>query len=149
MRGPPGFALPAALAAIVLIAALATAALFASSQESLATRWDILDQQASAYAERSALQAIAGWNCGACDDMTRGGVLGEIPAPDPPLESTVFITKLDSALYLVVGEGRVTSAGAIRIRRRVAITVRTARDSLGVPRAFPLHPHSWSAVYGM
>lgn len=149
MRRPSGFALPAAVAAIVLIAALATAALFASNQESLATRWDILDQQASAYAERSALRVIAGWSCGGCDDLAQGGVLSEIPAPDPPLESTVFITKLDSALYLVVGEGRVTSAGAVRIRRRVAITVRTARDSLGVPRAFPLHPHSWSAVYGM
>lgn len=149
MRRPSGFALPAALAAIVLIAALATAALFASNQESLATRWDILDQQAAAYAERSALRAIAGWSCGGCDDLAPGGVISETPAPDPPLESTVFITKLDSALYLVVGEGRVTSAGATRIRRRVAITVRTARDSLGVPRAFLLHPHSWSAVYGM
>lgn len=144
-----GFALPAALAAIVLIAALATAALFASSQESLATRWDILDQQASAYAERSALRAITSWGCVGCDDLATGSVFSETPAPDPPLESTVFITKLDSALYHVVGEGRVTSAGAIRIRRRVAITVRIARDSLGVTRAFPLHPHSWSAVYGM
>lgn len=149
MRRPLGFALPVALAAIVLIAALATAALFASNQEALATRWDILDQQASAYAERCALRAIARWSCGGCDALAPGGVISETQAPDPPLESTVFITKLDSALYLVVGEGRVTSAGAIRIRRRVAITVRTARDSLGVPRAFPLHPHSWSAVYGM
>ena len=149
MRETDGFALPTALAAIVLIAVLATSALFASNQESLATRWDILDQQASAYAERSALRAISGWSCAGCDDLAPGGVFSETPAPDPPLESTVFITKLDSAFYLVVGEGRVTSAGATRIRRRVAITVRTARDSLGVTRAFPLHPHSWSAVYGM
>ena len=149
MRRRFGFALPVALAAIVLIAALATAGLFSSNQESLATRWDVLDHQASAYAEKSALATIAGWSCAGCDDLVRGGVLSETQAPDPPLESTVFITKLDSALYLVVGEGRVTSAGAARIRRRVAITVRTARDSLGVPRAFPLHPHSWSAVYGM
>ena len=149
MRRPPGFALPAAIAAIVLIAALATAALFASNQESLATQWDILDQQAAAYAERSAQRAIGGWSCGGCDDLPPGGVISEIPAPDAPLESTVFITKLDSALYLVVAEGRVSVAGAARIRRRVAITARTARDSLGVTRAFPLHPHSWSAVYGM
>lgn len=149
MPRPHGFALPTALVAIVLIAVLATGALFASNQEALATRWDINDQQALAYAERSAIRTIASWSCAACDDLALGGVLMETPASDPPLESSVFITKLDSALYLIVGEGRVVSADAVRIRRRVAITIRTARDSLGVTRAFPLYPHSWSAVYGM
>ena len=149
MRCWSGFALPTALAAIVLIAALATAALFASSQESLATRWNVLDQRAFAYAERSAMLAVTSWSCVACDDLAAGGVITQTPPSDPPLESTVFITRLDSAHYLVVGEGRVVAAGFARISRRVSITVGTARDSLGGVRVFPLHPHSWSAVYGM
>ncbi len=128
---------------------MATAALFASSQEAYAARAAILDQQATAYAERSAILAIEGWSCVMCDSMEVGGVISLAPAADPPLESTVFITRLDSLLFLVVGEGRVKSAGATRLARRVAIAVRIASDSLGHARASPLDPHAWTAVFGM
>ena len=144
-----GFALPAALACVVLIAVLATAALFASSQEALVTRAAILDQQASAYAERSALLAAGSWTCGGCDALPVGGVIVENPPGDPPLESTVYTTRLDSALFLVVGEGRIVAAGAVRLRRRIAVVVRTSRDSLGRIRAFPLSPQSWAAIHQM
>lgn len=144
-----GFVLPAALACIVLIAVMATAALFAGSQEAWATRAAILDQQATAYAERSAVMAIEGWSCERCDSMEVGGVITMAAPADPPLESTVLVTRLDSALFLVAGEGRVKGAGATRVARQVAITVRITRDSLGRARATPLRPYSWSAVLGM
>lgn len=144
-----GFVLPAALASIVLIAVMATAGLFASSQEALATRAAILEQQATAYAERSAMLAIEGWSCAMCDSIAVGEVITLAPATDPPLESTVFITRLDSVLFLVVGEGRAKAAGSTRLARRVAIAVRIASDSLGRARASPLDPHAWTAVFGM
>ncbi len=144
-----GFALPAAIACLVIIATIATAGLFAAGQESASTRAEILDQQAISYAERAAMVAIHGWGCEVCDSMAVGSVYMENPAAHPPLESTVYITRLDSALFLVVAEARVNGGGATRLKRRISIAVRTARDSLGQARAFPLHPHSWVPVYGM
>ncbi len=144
-----GFALPAALACVILIAVVATAALFASGQEASATRAAILDQQATDYAERSARLTIANWNCPDCDSLPVGGVIIESNADDNPLESIVYTTKLDSAIYLVVAEGRVVAPGATRLARRIAITVRTSRDSLGHVHAVPLFPQSWTPIYTM
>ena len=73
----------------------------------------------------------------------------QTPAADPPLESTVYITRLDSALFLVVAEGRVMVTGATRLKRRVSIAVRKSRDSSGVVRAFPLNAQSWAAIHQM
>lgn len=149
LRTRTAFALVAALAAIVLIAVLITGALFASTQETHATRAAILDQQTAAYAERAALLAIAVWSCAVCDSMQVGAVIIRSPAADPPLESTVYTTRLDSALYLVVAEGRIVVAGTARIRRRISIAVVTRRDSLGVTQASPVRGHAWAATYLM
>lgn len=145
----PGFALPAALACVVLIAVVATGVLFASGQEASATRAAILELQATGYAERSAWLTIQSWNCPYCDSLPVGGVIIESHATDYPLESTVYTTRLDSALFLVVAEGRVVASGATRLARRIAITVRTSRDSLGHARAVPLFPQSWTPIYTM
>ncbi len=144
-----GFALAAALVCLVLIAVVATAALFATNQETSASRSALLEQQSSDYAERSARLAIAAWSSSACDSLPVGGVIIESFAADPPLESTVYTTRLDSALFLVVAEGRVAASGAVRLKRRIAIAVRTTRDSLGHVRALPLSPQSWSPIYRM
>jgi hypothetical protein len=149
MKSEQGFAMPAALACIVIIASLAAALAFAASQETTATRAGVLEQQALAYAERAALVTVAGWDGPKCDSIGVGSVIMETPPPHPPLESSVYITRLDSALFLVVGEGRIVAGGATRVRRKVAITVRSERDSLGVSRANPLHPYSWNPVYEM
>jgi hypothetical protein len=149
MKCRPGFALAAALACIVIIAVLASAALFASTQEAQATRTEVLDHQASSYAERSALLAVSGWSCAGCDSLAVGGVIVQNPAADPPLESTVYLTRLDSALFLVVAEGRIVVGGAARVKRRISIAVGTSRDSSGVTRAAPLSAQSWSAVFQM
>ncbi len=144
-----GFVLPAALACVILIAVVATAALFASGQEASATRAAMLELQATGYAERSARLTIDSWTCPDCDSLPVGGVITESHAADHPLESTVYTTRLDSALFLVVAEGRVVASGATRLARRIAIAVRTTSDSLGQARAVPLSPQSWSPIYQM
>jgi hypothetical protein len=68
------------------------------------------------------------------------------PPTDPPLESTLFITRLDSAVFLVVGEGRMTSSGAVRIRRRIAVAVKIARDAQGVEHASRVSEQAWTAL---
>lgn len=149
MKCRQGFALAAALIAIVLIAAMVTGALFATHQETSATAAEVVDQQASAYAERAAFLTVAYWACAECDAMTVGSVIVRSPANDPPLESTVYVTRLDSALFLVTAEGRIVSSSSVRARRRISIAVGTSRDSSGVSRAFRVSEQAWSSAYQM
>src|SRR5215217_4998171 len=149
MMGRHGFALATALVAIVLIAVLVTAALFASNEETHASAAELADEKAFAYAERAAVHAAGSWACAECDVMTVGSVIIRNPVPLPPLESTVFITRLDSALFLITGEGRIIDSGGARVRRRVSIAVKTSRDSLGVTTATPLRGQYWTAAYPM
>jgi len=149
MSSRAGFALAAALIAVVLIAAMVTGALFAAHQETSATAAEVIDQQAGAYAERSALLTIAYWVCAECDAMQVGSVIVRSPATDPPLESTVYVTRLDSALFLVTAEGRIVSSSTVRARRRISVAVGTSRDSSGVSRAFRVSEQAWSSAYQM
>ncbi len=144
-----GFALAAALLAVVLIAVLVTAAFFAASQETHATAAQVLDQQASAYAERAAVMTIVGWTCPECDALPLGSVLTRRPQPDPPLESTVYVTRLDSAVFLVTGEGRIGSPSPNSLRRRVSVVIAITRDSAGVSHAARVPGQAWSAAYQM
>lgn len=144
-----GFALVAALVALVLIAGLVTSGLFASNQESHAAAAELNDQQTAAFAERAAILVVADWACPECDLLPVGSVFIRNPVASPPLESTVFITRLDSALFLVTGEARLTRSGAIALRRRVSIAVKAARDSLGTTRASRIDGDSWAVAYQM
>lgn len=147
MSNRPAFVLAAALAAIVLIAALITGILFASGQETRSTRHAILDQQAFAYAEVAAARAVASMNPATFVTADAGEVFTYTPARDDLFESTVFITKLDSSLVLVVAEGRVAAADAFRLRRRVEIVVRFTRDSAGIERVTRIPENAWAAMY--
>lgn len=149
MKSRSAFALAVALAAIVLIAVLVTGVLFAGGEESAATRAELLDQQAFSYAERVAFTSALEWQCPECDSLAVGSVIIRNPAASPPLESTVYITRLDSALYLVTGEGRILEAGAPRVRRRVSVAVKISRDSLAVSRSSLIDGQSWIPVWQM
>lgn len=149
MRSRSGFALVAAIVALVLIGVLVTSGLFASNQESHSTGAELADQQTAAFAERAAILTVTGWSCPECDQLGVGSVLIRNPVASPPLESTVYITRLDSALFLVTGEARLTRAGAVALRRRVSIAVKTARDSLGTMRASRIDGDSWAVAYQM
>ncbi len=149
MKIRAGFALVAALLALILIAVLVTGALFATNQETRASDAEMLDQKAASYAELAALNAIADWNGPACDALAVGEVIIESPAADSPFESSVYVTRLDSALFLVVGEGRIASGGATRLRRRVALTVRSVRGADSQSRAMRVSEQAWAAIYQM
>ncbi|MEO5579921.1 MAG: hypothetical protein ABIR58_04630 [Gemmatimonadaceae bacterium] len=147
MIGRRAFALAAALAAIVIVTVLVTGVLFAAGQETRSTRYAILDQQSLSYAERAAARGIESLNIGALDNAAVGFVSIYKPPPDDLFESTVFITKLDSALYLVTGEAAVVAADANRLRRRVGILVTSTRDSSGIESAVRVRDHAWSVLY--
>ena len=142
-----GFALASALVALVLIAVLVTGALFASNQESHSAGAQLVDQKVFAFAERSALETATAWVCPECDLLPVGAVIIRKPVSMPPLESTVYITRLDSAVFLVTGEGRISDSGASAVRRRVSIAVKITRDSLGVSTSSRISGDSWIAAF--
>lgn len=144
-----GFVLVAAIAVIVVMTLIVTGVLFASLQESQATSAEILDQKAFSYAERVAFTSTGTWKCPECDLLTVGAVIVRNPPALPPLESTIFITRLDGALFLVTGEGRVVEAGALRARRRVSVAVKITRDSLGAARSSRIDGQSWAIAWQM
>src|SRR5512138_869829 len=149
MKSRPAFALAAAIVALVLIAVLVTGVLAASGDEARATRAEILDQKAFSFAERVAFTSAMEWQCPECDLLSVGSVIIRNPSSSPPLESTVYITRLDSTLFLVTGEGRIVEAGTPRVRRRVSVAVKITRDSLGAPRSSRIDGESWAAAWQM
>lgn len=146
MRSRRGFAMASAIAAVVIIGFLVTAAVFATTEESRATAAEMIDAKAFAYAEQVAITAVASWTCDGCDLLPPGSVIVRNTEALPPLESTVYITRLDSAIFLVTGEARSESA-VLPMSRRVSIAVNTSRDSLGVIHAAPLAHQYWTPVY--
>jgi len=133
---------------MVLIALLITGAFFASGQELAIARAELRDQQALAFAEYAAAHAIEGWDASARESMTVGQTATVQSAADGPLQSTVLVTMLDSALFLVVAEGRVATADAYSLRRRVGIVVRTIRDGVKITPPVRVAEQAWNELYG-
>lgn len=150
MRQRRGFALAVALMALVIIAILVTAVLFATSQETHVSEGELLETRSSGYAEWVSLDKMATWNAAQCDSLPVGGVIKETPPADPPFESTVYVTRLDSAVFFIVGEGSIASQnGVARIRRRVGVLVRIERDAQNVERVRRVSEQAWTALYTM
>ena len=142
-----GFVLVAAIVALVLIALLITGAFFASAQDLAVSRAELRDQQAFAYAEFALANSLQSWDAAAREMMSVGETVTLQPVADPPLESSVFITKLDSALYTVVAEGRMTTADANALRRRVGIMVCTVVNGARVSPPERVAEQAWSELY--
>ena len=149
MRSRPGFILVAAIVAVAMIAILVTSVVFASGQEAHAAGARVLDQKVLSFAERGVTEAMADWVCPECYDLAVGQVIIRNPAASPPLESTVFITRLDSAVFLVSSEARFVESGTPRLRRRVSIALRMSRDSLGNITAERIAGDAWTIAWQM
>jgi hypothetical protein len=139
--------LVAAIVALVLIALLITGAFFASGQDLTISRAELRDEQAFGYAELAVSQALESWDATARETMSVGETVTLETASDPPLESSVFITRLDSALYIVAGEGRLRTADGYGLRRRVGITVQTIVGGGRVSRPERVPGQAWSELY--
>lgn len=142
-----GFVLVAALVALVIIALLVTGAFFASGQEMIVARNELRDQQAFSFAEYGAAKALESWNTAASDSMTAGQTqrLGTLSREF--LQSDAIVTKLDTALYLVTADGRMSSADTPGLRRRVGILVRTIRDGVQANPPVRVSGQAWSELY--
>lgn len=146
-RRRKGFILVGALVGLVIIALLVTGAFFASGQELVVARNELRDQQAFAYAEYAAAKAVETWNAYLLDTVTIGRAQQVAALTRGPLESNVFVTKLDTALFFVVAEARVRSGDASGLRRRVGILVRTIQNGVAVNPPIRVSGQAWSEMY--
>lgn len=141
-----GFVLIATLVALIIVALLITGAFVAGGEDFAVSRAELRDQQTFAYAEFAAARALSAWNASEAKLMAIGSTINVGSTSDSPLESSVFISRLDSALYSLVAEARLTSADGNRLRRRVGIIVTTMQNGARNPPV-RIPEQAWSELY--
>lgn len=149
MKSRPGFVLAVALFAIVIIAAIIASASFTATEETQATSASMRNDQAEAFAENIALGSLVAWPWDLCDQSAIGSVFTRESQSAPPLEGTLYITRLDSALYLVTGEGRMKTVAGVIAQRRISISAIARRDTLGAMHVSRTSGEYWAAIYQM
>lgn len=141
-----GFVLIATLVALIIIVLLITGAFVAGGEDFAVSRAELRDQQTFAYAEFAAGRALSGWNAADRSVMTIGSSATVVTTSDSPLESSVLVTRLDSALYSLVAEAMLTSVDGNRLKRRVEILVTAVRNGAHNPPV-RIPEQAWSELY--
>jgi len=140
-----GFALAAALLALLLISGLVTAVFFAATEETRIGAASARRQLALSAAESAVEATIADWNV---DSAAPIGVSGTrataIEGFEVPV--VVHVTRLDSTLYWIVADAADSSSGS-GVSRRIGVAVRVliAPDhSITIGR---ISERSWSELF--
>ncbi|HXL85627.1 MAG TPA: hypothetical protein VN927_00355 [Gemmatimonadaceae bacterium] len=119
-----GFALAAALLAVVLIGALIVGVLFAATEETRAGAAGAEGEVALNACESAIAMTITDPGLRLPDSIgVAGTVSGPVAGPGPP--TIVYITRLDSALYSIVAE-TVTERASTGATRRVGVVVKSS-----------------------
>ena len=138
-----GFVLAAALLSVLLIAALMAAVFFATTEETRTTAAASETEHALTEAESALtarVEAIAG-------GLTAAPSPGETESvSDPAGRWSVYVTRLDSTILWVVGEGYGDQRmkGAVR---RVGVFLALGIDSAGSIRVSRIPDRGWSELY--
>jgi type II secretory pathway pseudopilin PulG len=144
VRGPRGFALAAALLAIMLIGALLASLFFAITEETRTGAASRRRDHALAAAE-SAIQIGVGLLATQVDQSSIGTTRSQ-PVEVEGFPATVHITRLDSSLFwvlAVVGDSRDPAA----VTRRTGLLVAASRDSSGSIRIVRIPERAWSELF--
>lgn len=149
MKSRRGFVAAVGIFAIVIIAAVIASITFNISQETNITAAATWNDKADDLAETLANTALTAWACDSCDQMPQGSVIKVESQAPPPLEGTVYFTRLDSALYLITAEGRVKTSAGVLARRRISLTAVARRDSTGAVHAARTRGEFWASIYQM
>jgi Tfp pilus assembly protein PilX len=140
-----GFALVAALLAIVLIGALVAGAMFATTEETRVGAAGVARELALATAESAIASLVSEANIARPTEVGLAGVIswtGQISGR--PV--TLYLTRLDSTIYWVVAEAAADPlhSGA---RRRIGMLVMTERRPDGTISLNPISERAWSELF--
>lgn len=145
MRGRRGFALAAALLAIMIIGALLASLFFAITEETRTGAASRRGDHALAAAE-SAIQIGVALLATQVPDQSSIGTARSQPVEVEGFPATVHITRLDSSLFwvlAVVGDSRDPAA----VTRRAGLLVAASRDSSGSIRIVRIPERAWSELF--
>jgi Tfp pilus assembly protein PilX len=123
-----GFALVAALLALLLIAALIASVFFAASEETKISSASSAKEAALSAAESAIEVTMRDWASSIPDSMSLGGVrTSKVDGFGVPV--AVHVTRLDSTLYTIVAEvGSVPSQSSASRRIGAIVRAHTAPD---------------------
>jgi Tfp pilus assembly protein PilX len=140
-----GFALAAALFTLLLISALVTGVFFAVTEETWASSATAERQRALSAAESAVEMTIADWNAEWFDSIgasvTRSATIEEVGAP-----VAIYVTRLDSTLYWIVGVATAQSRG-LGVSCRIGVAVRAVNNSDHSITIDRISERSWSELF--
>lgn len=140
-----GFALVAALLAVMLIAALMATVFLAANEETRISAVAAAKQLALSAAESAIERTILDWPGSSVDSLGVGGVRSTtIDGVGTPVALT--ITRLDSTLYWIVADaGRVSSG--ISATRRIGVIARARTSADGSTTVERIEGRWWSELF--
>lgn len=140
-----GFALAAALFTLLLISALVTGVFFAVTEETWASSATAERQRALSAAESAVEMTIADsnaeWSGSIGANVTRSGTIEEVGVP-----VVIYVTRLDSTLYWIVGMATVQSRG-LGVSYRIGVAVRVVTNSDHSITIDRISERSWSELF--
>jgi Tfp pilus assembly protein PilX len=140
-----GFALVAALLAIVLIGALVAGAMFATTEETRVGAMGVAREVALMTAESAIASFVSEASVTRPDDVGIAGVVSQTTLISGR-SVTLYLTRLDSTIYWVVAEASAdpSRSGA---RRRIGVLVTTRARSDGTMSITPISERAWSELF--
>jgi len=140
-----GFALAAALLALLLISALVTAVFFAATEETKIGAASAKHQLALSAAESAVAMTIADWNPAWSPQVGLGGTrVTAIEGFQVPVD--VHVTRLDSTLYWMVADAADSFTGS-GISRRIGVAIRVVIAPDHSIRIDRISERSWSELF--
>lgn len=144
-----GFALAAALVAVILFGALIAGAFVATTEESRVSLNAELAERSLNAAESAAEGDVAGWASQQADSLIAGQRKSRSwTSNGVPLTTTLI--RLNGVLFLLAGEATGidhSAAGVPSIRRRIGILLRRVADSTGRGSLLRLEERAWSELF--
>ena len=144
-RDRKGFALAAALLAVVLIGALVAGVLFATTEETRAGAVGVDREVALNACEAAIAMTLTDPGLRLPDSIGVEGTLSSrVGGPGP--EIIVYITRLDSTIYAIVAES-VPELGSAGGARRIGVVVRVSVAADSSVTIDPISERPWFEVF--
>lgn len=144
-QGRDGFAIPAALLAVLVIAAL-IAGVFSAVTEETRIGAAAADRQAALVSAESAIEIAISALSASPDESTGVGETRSRRIDGLGVPAFVYVTRLDSSIYWLVADAGATSPNS-GVARRIGVVVRATKgsgDSITVDR---IPERGWSELF--
>ncbi len=142
---PDGFAIPAALLAVLVIAAL-IAGVFGATTEETRIGAAAADRQTALVSAESAIEIAIAKLSASPDDTIGVGETRSRRIDELDVSTFVYVTRLDSSRYWLVADAGAVSSNS-GVARRIGVVVRTTKGSGDSTRVDRIPERGWSELF--